>query len=162
MDAETCLNFNNPRRIHWGEYGAVLDLPGVVVIISCLTMSYVPGFTRNSCDLAQRAQAVCLRQYTNMKLDDIAAIARASPRQIQRWNRTAVTRGFDKDGPLLAEHLEDKKREVPLKFKDPEAIEKNTMSVNEEPQEAKTLSKLLVNQRPKGSSRVTGTATWGG
>lgn len=81
----------------------------------------------NRHSLAQRAQSVSLRHYTNLKLDEIAQITGASTRQIQRWNSEAVARGFDKDGPLLDEHLEDKKKdEVPSKSNNPEVVKKIT------------------------------------
>lgn len=89
------------------------------------------GATGNRHDLALRAQSVSLRQYTNLKLDEIATITGATTRQIQRWNAEAVARGFDKDGPLLDEHLQDKQRaEVPSKSKDPEVIKKITDHVS--------------------------------
>ena len=42
-----------------------------------------------------------------------------------------MARGFDKDGPLYLEFLEDKKRvEVPSKSEDPEVIKKITNHVS--------------------------------
>jgi hypothetical protein len=89
------------------------------------------GSARNTYSLAQRAQIVCLRQYTNLKLDEIASITRADPRQIQRFNQEALSREFNKNGPLLDEHLENKKRaKVPSKSEDPEVIQKITDHVS--------------------------------
>ena len=64
---------------------------------------------------------VLLKQYTSKTNDEISAITKADPTTIKRFHKEAVARGFDRDGPLLVEHLENKKRsvEVPSKSKDP-------------------------------------------
>ena len=90
------------------------------------------GATGNTYDLVQRAQVVLLRVYTNLKLDEIASRTGVNPRQIQRFYAEAIARGFDKDGPLLLEHLENKKRpEVASISKDPEVIQKITDHVSQ-------------------------------
>ena len=81
------------------------------------------GPTGRTYDIAQRAQMVLLKQYTSKTNDEISAITKADPTTIKRFHKEAVARGFDRDGPLLVEHLENKKRaEVPSKSKDPEVI----------------------------------------
>ena len=55
-----------------------------------------------------------------------------NPRQIQRFYAEAIARGFDKDRPLLSEHLKNKKRpEVASISKDPEVIQKITDHVSQ-------------------------------
>ena len=85
------------------------------------------GATGNVYSLSTRAQIVLLKQYTNKTNDEIALITGADPRTIQRFNKEAIVRGFNKDGPLLDEHLVNKERaEVYAKTKDPEVIKKVT------------------------------------
>jgi hypothetical protein len=86
-------------------------------------MTAPKGPTGHTYDLVQRAQIVCLKQYTNKTNDEISQITGADPSQIKRFNKQAIVRGFDKDGPLLSEHLENEKRpEVYSKAKDPGVI----------------------------------------
>jgi hypothetical protein len=68
------------------------------------------GPTGQTYDLVQRAQIVLLKQYTNKTNAEISQITGADPAQIKRFNKQAVVRGFDKDGPLLSKHLENEKR----------------------------------------------------
>jgi hypothetical protein len=85
------------------------------------------GPTGHTYDLVQRAQIVCLKQYTNKTNDEISQITGADPSQIKRFNKQATVRGFDEDGPLLTEHLENEKRpEVYSKAKDPGVIKNIT------------------------------------
>ena len=87
--------------------------------------STAKGPTGRTYDIAQRAQMVLLKQYTSKTNDEISAITNADPTTIKRFHKEAVARGFDRDGPLLVEHLENKKRaEVPSISKDPEVIRK--------------------------------------
>jgi hypothetical protein len=77
------------------------------------------GANGNVCSLSTRAQIVFLKQYTNMTNAEISTITGADPATIKRFNKEAVVRGFDKDGPLLDEHLVNKERvEVSGKSKD--------------------------------------------
>ena len=77
--------------------------------------------------LSIRAQIVLLKQYTNKTNDKISIITRADPSTIKRFNAQAIARGFNKNGPLLDEHLENKKREEVLpKSKDLQIIKKVT------------------------------------
>lgn len=85
------------------------------------------GPTGNVYSNATRAQIVLLKQCTNKTNDEISLITGADPSTIKRFNKEAIVRGFDKDGPLLDEHLDNRKRvEVASKSKDPEVIKKIT------------------------------------
>ena len=88
--------------------------------------------TRQQYNIAQKAQIVLLKQYTSKTNDEISVITGADPSTIKRIHKEAVTRGFDRDGPLLTEHLERKKRvEVPSKSKDPKVIKRVTDHVSQ-------------------------------
>ena len=94
--------------------------------------STAKGPTGRTYDIAQRAQMVLLKQYTSKTNDEISAITNADPTTSKRFHKEAVARGFDRDGPLLVEHLENKKRaEVPSISKDPEVIRKITNYVSQ-------------------------------
>ena len=89
--------------------------------------STAKGLTGRTYDIAQRAQIVLLKQYTSKTNDEISAITNADPTTIKRFHKEAVARGFDRDRPLLVEHLENKKRaKVPSISKNPEVIRKIT------------------------------------
>jgi hypothetical protein len=85
------------------------------------------GPTGRVYDSTTRAQIVLLKQYTDKTNDQISAITGADPSTIKRFNRQALNRGFDRDGPLLLKHIDNEKRpEVPSKSKDPEVVKKIT------------------------------------
>lgn len=60
--------------------------------------------------VATRAQVVCLKQYTHMTNDQITAITGVSATQIVQINKTAMERGYVKNGPLLDKHVADARR----------------------------------------------------
>ena len=73
-----------------------------------------------------------LKQYTSKTNNEISAITKADPSTIKRFYKEAVARSFDRDRPLLIEHLENKKRaKVPSKSKDPKVIQKITNYVSQ-------------------------------
>ncbi|KAK3712776.1 hypothetical protein LTR37_008866 [Vermiconidia calcicola] len=63
--------------------------------------------TGNAYDIATRAQIVTLKQYTKLGNAEISAITGATPRQIQRYIKTAEQRGWTEEQKLLDNHVDN-------------------------------------------------------